>query len=459
MDHSRISRRTHVWIWTGIAVLSTILLVPRLAGPSWFFVSPDSPRPWATAAYLKAVTANPRPAEPNPIDWFRGYTGMQHSSPGELDGKPVSFHEDWEANASPQVLVSGEDGNLELPDGNGLRLAAAVVVPPWEAPAPDLNWKDAPFVQGWWHPMTGEVLHGYDNVIQWRSFLLPRSCPRIFLIIEKKIPEQPMRWFSAAVYDARTHLMVSPFHELQEKDGLVILWSEIEVWHQTKLLVTLDFNFGKPDYKPLQFFHDTTRSSTAKPAPQKPEPRPANSLDWNTVRLDPKLTESFNLPILRTKPLYEMLNTLERPTVTTGTVIPSSRAKKKPPTRLLMERRFPYAGRAVFTLNQLPGFPAMKNLFDTPIPSIILKNPYEVTAAMTHSTGIQANFAAPGLHLPTSAYPIKLANTTPKKIIEECQKRSGVRLYFSAADLALSDTKPESRTIRLLRTVWNTWFP
>ncbi len=133
-------------------------------------------------------------------------------------------------------------------------------------------------------------------------------------------------------------------------------------------------------------------------------------------------------------------------------------------------KRSHHLATAVFDLPNIPRLPRVKNTFEVPIQKMRIERPHEYLSAAFQSAGVRGNVKQaprfPDSALPQSLFPMTLTDTTPLAMIEEYERHSGIRLYFDAAEMKITDQKPESafeKWKKMLGDQWQrhkpSWFP
>jgi hypothetical protein len=105
-------------------------------------------------------------------------------------------------------------------------------------------------------------------------------------------------------------------------------------------------------------------------------------------------------------------------------------------------RHYPHLGRVVFRLPKVPRLPEVENLFTTPIPEIRIDHENEWLNHVAGAVEGRIIHSGAGTPLPDSLFPMEVENTTPGKLLEEYERRSGKPVYFDDDTFELTRQPP-----------------
>jgi hypothetical protein len=382
-----------------------------------------------------------------------------------------------------EIFPADPSGLVPLPDGNRLQLAGIAILLP-----SDVEWgteRSAQKVPEWIDPATGQVIvPGPGTEWAGRKQSVPRSGPRLFLRV-KKLGTAPLRWHWPEAYDARTYQKMHSMatHSMEAEDGQFSI--DLQTWHQTPIRLGVRFAFGDPRVEVLALKRGAWVEFGADARVEVIDDLPGGQFRalgrrWQsgegTIRYEATFAGLPPAPVSAEQAAKQRGLILQVwPPVNHGLITAMTPGPKaelqlsgsdgiggielsgKESTGLteLRLRRFPRQGRAVFEITKIPRLPEVDNLFDSPIPLTWVDSwDYARQAA----AAVEARSYLNDAPIPLGAFPLKLENTTPGRMLQDIERQSGKRIYYRENESLLT-TQPPKSWWEKVKEWWNRMVP
>lgn len=460
-------------------------LVSQASRP--FFSPPDEPREWARDKFDETFLPAPSGSGLPTVSAVEPLIFSLAREPGKRSLK-LEGHDRNEFRTAYEIFPADSSGEVVLPSGNRMRLSGIAMVMPEDVVGGDRN-EGGMVDLDWQDPVTLEVLSAEEtrdwNPRRWVS----GETPELFIRISNEGGEA-VRWLGATAFDDRTLVRAengSAYYS-HEKDGQIGM--ELDLWHQTRLRIAVNFSFGKPVLREFELkenvevhFDDDAYVKVVDVLPRHIHSRGRSASTVGGVshqtlsfgfRQDsasggdqkrrgaifhvwPPHNEKlidFVLEERKTPGSKHYLNAWGGDGITTAEFPETSELLS------VQARRMPRLGRAVFLLPKIPRLPETDNLFDTPITRVELGYPNHMVDLIRKGAAVQWDGWS-GRSVSDVHFPMTLENTTPAEVLGLEVELVGRPLFFDRNELKI--TAKRSGLLTDLEAWWRkkkpAWLP